>query len=97
MIDDWEVLTDGTLFSVPSGGRYPAVPEGYERAPWGDKCYAIPKIVDCEARQNKEIVTACCKYTILFCNIINKEITRGICKNCGANKQWILDSLKKSG
>lgn len=84
MATRWFLSNDGNLHA-PRRGRPPACPDGYTIDPT-DPFRAIPIIPECEYRTSRVKDYKCCdSITLMVCGFNNKDIHRGVCKNCQAN------------
>ena len=81
------VTREGSI-TFPHRGLPPNPPDGYERDS-GDPFLFHPILEDCSFREIKSIKTSCCPEGVrrLFCNQLNEQVNRGICKECVLPKQ----------
>lgn len=83
----WREQQDGTLVA-PQRGEPPECPDGYE----SDGAYQCkPVLPECGHRSLIQESGGCCgnDSVKLVCDVIDKSVTRLLCKNCEGRVQWI--------
>ena len=86
-------LEDGTIMR-PHRGKPPPCPEGYEPKK-GDPFICFPILESCEWRETRVRKTRCCTRETPWCQQLDAWSTRGICRECKASLDWILENKSR--